>query len=626
MKKLLFFLILGVIFLSNGCNKSDNQTKASKVPIKASLDLTKVVDDKVPVEINPGIFTQDSIIYRIPRTVQGTYHIQDFGNFVVDFKALDYEGNELPITRLDANSWTIKNVKNLDKITYKVNDTFDDEKGEFPIPFHPSGTNFEKDNFLLNLHALIGYFDSLKKNEYILNVTYASDFKSSSALEIVAEEVHENNTSTRKYFAKRYFDITDNPMFYGDLDIEKFNIDDMTVVITVYSPNKTHTAAQVLEYVSKTMRFQKNFLGEMNTSQRYDVFLFLSRNDETSPTYNGALEHHTSTIVVTEDSSTSEKLKTYLTNTISHEFFHTVTPLNLHSEDVHYFDYNTPTFSKHLWMYEGLTEYFTFLFQINQGLIEKKDYYKIISNIFQETLAYDDALSLTKTSENILDFPYRDCYRNFYDKGVLVNMCIDILIREGSNGDNGILAIMKEFSLKYGKDKPFNDNTIIDEIISMTYPSVGDFFNEHVRGIIPINYSELFNKVGLILNESKVETNYYQNGNSWIFGWNVDDESAFFRGGVENNSFWDGLEVQPYDILKSVDGEVITDKNADAVFEEKIMKMKPGDDFDIILIRDGEEVNIKGTMTQSYTSEFSLSEDENATEVQKALRESLLKG
>ena len=45
-------------------------------------------------------------------------------------------------------------------------------------------------------------------------------------------------------------------------------------------------------------------------------------------------------------------------------------------------------------------------------------------------------------------------------------MCLDILIREGSNGERSLLSLMKELSLKYGQNKPFVDDDIIDEIIA----------------------------------------------------------------------------------------------------------------------------------------------------------------
>jgi len=49
-------------------------------------------------------------------------------------------------------------------------------------------------------------------------------------------------------------------------------------------------------------------------------------------------------------------------------------------------------------------------------------------------------------SENILKAPYKDQYINVYQKGALIGMCIDILMREASNGNRGILSLMKELS------------------------------------------------------------------------------------------------------------------------------------------------------------------------------------
>ena len=59
-------------------------------------------------------------------------------------------------------------------------------------------------------------------------------------------------------------------------------------------------------------------------------------------------------------------------------------------------------------------------------------------------------------------------------------MCIDILMREESDGNRGILSLMKELSLKYGKNRPFEDDKLFEEIVKMTYPSIGDFFETHV--------------------------------------------------------------------------------------------------------------------------------------------------
>ncbi len=124
------------------------------------------------------------------------------------------------------------------------------------------------------------------------------------------------------------------------------------------------------------MRAQKAFLGEIDGTKEYNILLYLSTLDESDASGFGALEHHTSTVVVLPEQMPIETLEKAMIDVVSHEFFHIVTPLNVHSKEIQFFDFNDPKMSEHLWMYEGTTEYFANLFQIQQGLIDEADFYK----------------------------------------------------------------------------------------------------------------------------------------------------------------------------------------------------------------------------------------------------------
>ncbi|MFT7899249.1 peptidase M61 [Tenacibaculum ascidiaceicola] len=617
--------------LLTSCNSTKKTTNdlAVQTPIVTTLDLTKVDNDKVPVTINPGRFTVEKVTYRLPRVVQGTYSVSDFGKYVDSFKALDYEGNELEATKVDTNTWEITNAQKLDKVTYLVNDTFDMEVsggigGE--TPFSPAGTNIEPTNYVLNLHGFVGYFDSLKNNQYKLDVVSPTNFKRTSALQEVGTKTSEDgSTLTSSYFAPRYFDITDNPMFYGNLDVEEFKVGDIKIVLSVYSPNKKHSAEKIKAVMEKMMQAQKAYLGSVNSTARYDIYLYLSDGTEKAPKGFGALEHHTSTVVVLPEAMPDEALAKSMIDVVSHEFFHIVTPLSVHSEDVHYFDYNQPTFSKHLWMYEGITEYFATLFQVNQGLVTEDEFYSKIMGKIKTASSMNDSMSFTKMSENVLEEPYASQYYNVYQKGALIGMCIDILMREESNGDRGVLSLMKELSLKYGKNKPFEDDKLIEEITEMTYPSIGTFLNTHVVGGTPINYNEFFAKAGLMLNESKVKTNYIQNNGAIIVRPDQATQTIRFTEAVKDNSFWAENGAQPNDAIKEVDGIAVTKENANQVFTKMFM-WQPGNEVEVKLERDGKEVVIKTTLTQSYTKGTSLKDNPNATQKQKELRKAWLKG
>lgn len=630
MKNLIaIFSFAGLLLVGCDSAKQTSNDLATQVPIETALDLTKVDNDRVPVTINPGRFTQETITYRLPKVVQGTYAVSDFGKYVEDLKAFDYKGNALSVSKLDTNSWSIADATNLDYITYYVNDTFDTEtSGDIggENPFSPAGTNIEPENYVLNLHGFIGYFDSLKNSQYKLDVTAPADFKRTSALQVTGTKTSEDGKSmTSSYYAPRYFDITDNPMMYGNLDVEEFQVGDIKIVLSVYSPNGTHSATTMRNAMETMMKGQKTYMGDINSTPRYDIYVYLSRGDATSPRGFGALEHHTSTVVVMPEAIPAAALDESMIDIVSHEFFHIVTPLSVHSEDVHYFDYNNPTFSKHLWMYEGVTEYFATLFQVDQGLVTNEEFYDKILGKIQTSLGMDDTMSFTVMSENVLDEPYASQYYNVYQKGALIGMCIDILMREESNGNRGILSLMKELSNKYGKNKPFDDDKIIDEIVAMTYPSLRDFFDNHVIGTTPIDYNVFFEKVGLQMGENKVETNYIQNAGALILGADQENGTIYFNGLVTQNSFWNDQGVQPNDVIKKIDGQEVTMATANTIFQ-KVYMWRPGTDIEVVLERDGEEVVIKTNLEQSYTMGKSLQENPDATEAQIALRKAWLKG
>jgi predicted metalloprotease with PDZ domain len=629
MKNLLAVIGLSLILVGCGSAKSGSDDLATNNPILTALDLTKVNEDRVPVSINPGRFSIETVTYRLPKVIQGTYSVSDFGKYVDDFKALDYDGNELTVKKADTNTWTITNATQLDKIEYYVNDTYDIEStggigGE--QPFSPAGTNIESTNYVLNLHGFIGYFDSLKNNQYVLDVTAPNIFVRSSALEDKGTKpTADGKASVTSYFAQRYFEITDNPMMYGELDVQEFLVGDIKIVLSVYSPNKTHTAASLKQTMFDMMKAQKAYLGEVNSTPRYDIYLYLSDGAETSPKGFGALEHHTSTVVVLPEASSKEGLAKSMIDVVAHEFFHIVTPLSVHSEDVHYFDYSAPTFSKHLWMYEGVTEYFAQHFQVKEGLVDANAFYNVVMQKISTSRNMNDAMSFTVMSENVLKDPYAGEYFNVYQKGALIGMCIDILMRKESNGTRSMLSLMKELSARYGKEKPFVDDNIIAEIATMTYPSVGEFLKTHVEGDVPINYNDFFALAGLKVDETNVETNYiFAGGQNVIFD-GSQEKGIFFSEMVLKNSFWKEQGAKAGDVIKEINGEKLTLQNANQMITG-MFSWQEGQDIEVKLEREGAPIVIKGKLTKAYARGEGLVEDENASEDQKALRSAWLKG
>ncbi|MGA9589440.1 MAG: peptidase M61, partial [Salegentibacter sp.] len=310
---------------------------------------------------------------------------------------------------------------------------------------------------------------------------------------------------------------------------------------------------------------------------------------------------------------------------VSHEFFHTLTPLTVHSKEIQYFDYNDPKMSEHLWMYEGVTEYFANLFQVKEDLISNQDFYDRISDKIETSRNYDDSMPFTELSKNVLQEKYHKQYYNVYQKGALIGMTLDIRLRELSNGEMGILDLMKKLNAKYGKNNAFNDEDLIPTIVEMTYPEIQDFFDQYVTGTTPIPYDQFLAKVGL--EEKTVETNsgYFLQGQIPYIDGDPATGELFFRKGITFNSFLKKLGVQGGDVIKSVNGKEYNIQNVyNMVMTAE--SWEEGTDVTFVLERDGEEITLTGTTFQPTVDSVKIVETdlpEGSPEVQ--LRKAWLK-
>jgi predicted metalloprotease with PDZ domain len=620
MKKIILTLALASFLFS--C-KTATTTTSKQNDVEVTIDLVNVKEDKVMVSIMAPTFTTETATFNIPKIVPGTYSDDDYGKYIDDLKAFDTKGNPLRVTKLDVNSYTISDATKLSKVTYLVNDTYDIEKGggfgESDDVFSPAGTNIDAGkNFMLNLHGFVGYFTTKEEITYNLTVNHPATLLGVSAMNDL------DASDTKDVFvASKYASLVEMPIMYAKPDFTSFMVDDMEIIISVYSPTGKYTAKEITPYMENMMRAQKKFLGKFDATKKYAILLYLSSMTPTDAKGFGALEHPTSTTVVMPEVMGLEMLQEQLKDVVSHEFFHIVTPLTVHSNEIQYFDFNKPQMSEHLWMYEGVTEYFANLFQVNQGLIDEDAFYKRMSEKIAQAANMNDKMSFTKMSKNVLKDPYKDQYVNVYQKGALIAMCLDIEIREKSNGQKGILQLMQDLSNEYGTKKAFKDEELFSKITELTYPEVGAFLNKYVAGETPIPYADYFAKMGVT--ESKLEANgnpFLVGGNQPIISYNPQTKEFFFLPEIEINSFMKELGLKNNDIILEINGTIQDLNNINQTVMSSF-SWKDGEAITMKIKRDGKEMNIKGKvlMPKEIKEGYMATDDSK-----KALREAWLKG
>ena len=617
MKKIFYTLALAVTLWS--CKTGSSSGAANVVGV--NIDLIDVKEDKVLVTVTPPQIKTDEVIYSIPKTVPGTYSTDNYGKFSDDFKAFDAKGNPLTVKRIDDNSWSISNAKSLKKVTYLVGDTFDTEKGTGfgnDDVFSPAGTNINAGiNFMVNTHGFVGYFQDKLNVPYKVTITHPETLWGATSM----NDEDASNTSD-VFTTSRYAVLVENPIMYSKPDYTTFNVNGMDILIAVYSPTGKFTAESITPEMKTMMTAQKNFLGKVNATKKYTVLLYLSSMAKDDAHGFGALEHPTATTVVLPESMPKEKLVESMKDVVSHEFFHIVTPLTVHSKEIQYFDYNAPKMSEHLWMYEGVTEYFANLFQINQGLIDEAEFYTRIADKIEQAKGLNDTMSFTVMSKNVLEQPYKDQYLNVYQKGALIGMCIDIIIREKSNGERGILDLMHKLANEYGVEKPFNDDELFAKITQLTYPEVGEFLTKYVQGTTPIPYDFYLAKVGVGKASEKVPGSIFIKGQNPYITIDKATKVISVRKDLDLNVFFSNLNLKAGDQILTVNEKTYNlDNIYDLITESE--NWKENDPITIKIKRDGKEQTIKGTVKVPFEEK----ETFKATDASKEkLKNAWLKG
>lgn len=619
MKKIFLAFVFATILW--GCKTASITTAVStKNEVQVSINLNEIKNDKVLVTVNAPTILTDKIKYHLPKMVPGTYSEDNFGNYIEDIKAFDAKGNSLEVKKLDKNSWSIADAKTLDKITYSVNDTYDVENGKgfgSDDIFSPSGSNIDAGkNVMFNTHCFVGYFTNYMSIPYKLTVLHPAKLWGATSM------TDQDSTATKDLFVtSRYSELVENPIMYSKPDYTTFNVDGMEILFAVYSPTGKITAESLTPDMKTMITAQKQFLGKISTSKKYSILLYLSSMKKDAQGF-GALEHPTATTVVFPEMIPKEQLSVLMKDVVSHEFFHIVTPLTIHSQEIQNFDYNTPKMSQHLWMYEGVTEYFSNLFQINQGLIDEEEFYNRITEKIEEAKKMDDIMPFTTMSKNVLVEPYKAQYLNVYEKGALIGMCIDIIIREKSNGKRGILDLMQKLSSEYGVSKAFNDDELFAKITELTYPEVGDFLKTHVSGPTPIPYETYLAKVGLAKASTKISGNIFEKDNVQYIAITDKNDEIIVNSNMELNDFFTNLGLVGGDIIMAVNDKNYTPKNNNEILYD-CDNWKENDVITLKIRRNGVEQIIKGKVKLPFEEKEGLKALDTSKSV---LKEAWLKG
>ena len=543
------------------------------------VDLTQVQNDQLQVNLDVPEIEQKEILFHLPAIIPGTYRLSNFGEFVSNLKAYDKKGRLLPVEQVDTNSWKINKAHKLERLSYMVEDIFDTQK-ENNI-YYMSGTNIAAgENFVLNPFGFFGYFEDMREIPFEVSITKPEGFYGSTGL------IPESTSATTDVFLTQDYDrLADSPIMYNKPDTTVIKVGDAEVLVSVYSPSGLVQSEFLAKKFDKLLQATKDYLGGDLPVDKYAFLLYFeppmtARNDRA-----GALEHSYSSFYYLPEYP-QEQMAPLLVDIAAHEFFHIVTPLTIHSEEIADFNFNEADLSKHLWLYEGVTEYASDHIQVRQNLIPAPEFLnRLAEKINNSKSNYIDTLAFTELSEYAAG-KYSDQYGNVYEKGALIAALLDIKLLELSNGSFDLQDLLAKLSERYGKNNPFDDDRLFEVIGELSYPEIQEYLERYVGGSESLPYEEIFTKVGVeFVQEPAKQVATLGQVN---IGFNQEQGRLEIANTGQMNAFGKAIGFETGDLLLRLQGQDVLPQTAQGLLENYANNTKAGDTVEIVVGRANE--------------------------------------
>lgn len=578
--------------------------EAAKGPaLTYTVNLNDRADDRFKVTLDVKGLSAENKIFQFAATAPGTYQTMNIGRFVENFKAYDKKGREIAVKQLNVNQFELSMPKKVRRITYQVAETWDTPVKEMMV-YGMCGTSLEQDHALINGQGVFGYVQGLQAQPMRIKLQYPQEWLVGTALK----------TDRQGYFtAESYDQVVDSPMLLGTLTKAETEYNGTTIDIYTYSKTGKIKSQDLLQNMETMLGAAHKFVVNFPVD-RY-TFLYHFEDQDW-----GAWEHSYSSEYVMSEQDLSPEYAQQLTDIAAHEFFHIITPLNIHSEIIEQFNFVQPTPSQHLWLYEGTTEWASDMMQLRAGLLDLPAYLADLSQKLSDNDKMDKRYSLQQLSLTSYTPEGQAQYGNIYKRGAVTAALLDIRLLELSGGKRGLREVINELSKEYGPKKSFPENEFFEIFTAKTYPEIGDFFNRYVKNAEPLPLAEYYGKLGILYTPTEATG---QKVPSMGYSFIVPDGKIRFAQ-VDEQLKQAGL--QDSDELVAFEGVPITLRNISQELS-KVHAMKPGDTYMLTVAhKDGTTADVKSTLLekeQELKHQFKI--NEQATPEQVALRNSWMR-
>lgn len=533
------------------------------------------------------------------------YQVRDFSKNVLFVKATSPSGEQLPIRQVDKTTWEFRPRPGWVTLDY---DIVLDEPGPF-------GAQFNAHHAFFNLAEVLMY--PVNGRELPISLRFEqvpTNWKLATALPSLNVPATTLGVAEgRLLHAENYDRLVDSPCELGQFAETDFEQGGAKYRVVIDADPADYDAAKIADALKKITSVETAWMQD-RPFQTYVFIYHFPRGPA-----GGGMEHAYSTAI--DHSANELKDIKSLESVSAHEFFHLWNVKRIRPQSLEPIDYTRENYTRALWFSEGVTSTVADLVLLKVGLLQATEYLDRLSSSI--TNLQSRPAHLTQSAEESSLDTWLDKYPNYrapdrsinyYNKGEILGVLLDLKIREDSHGRYSLRDLFQGMNREYAKQGKFfpDSDGVRTEAEKLTGSDLRDFFTNYVAGTKELPCEQLFASVGLALSQ---QTRVVGDP-GFTVGRNFTPPPI-----VENvyGAQARGVGIQEGDEVIAVDA-----KAPGRNLERQFASAKPGTRMRLTLQSRGERRDVELTLGEGSATAYVLREMPQATSEQIARRKAWL--
>lgn len=385
-------------------------------------------------------------VLRMPAWIPGSYMIRDFARQIFELTAV-CEGHPVTLLQLDKSSWKLEPCSGELRIKYRV------YAWDLSVRTAHLDTTHGFFNGSSVFLEVIGQGTSPCTLEiHCPQVANAVDWKLATTLSRkTGSQSLEKEWGFGLFQAEDYQELIDHPVEMGcfvEFDFNACGVRHDVVLTGRFNCDTERLAKDLTRICTQHIKF----FGEPAPMSRY-LFLVMVVGEG-----YGGLEHRSSTSLLCSrnnlpqpgESPITEEYRAFL-GLCSHEYFHSWNVKRIKPAVFDQPDLSKEVYTPLLWAFEGITSYYDDLALVRSGCISVESYLELLAQIITRVQRGRGRTrqSAAESSFNAWSKFYKqdensaNTIVSYYAKGALIALCVDMKIRQLSDGQKSLDDVMR---------------------------------------------------------------------------------------------------------------------------------------------------------------------------------------